>query len=212
MRHNHFMRSSPFPLQRRVLLGVLLTALLGLVSACHRRPAQIWDLTDIKGHLPDLRFDLATEGNPHFTAKDLRGKAVLVYFGYTHCPDVCPMTMARLSGVVRTLGPLADDARILFISVDPKRDTPKLVSTYAHAFSPQAIGVTGTPGQIEHLAKIYRVAYQAQKPDAEGNYVVLHSKAVFLFDQQGRARFLISDTDPPKAIVHDLRQLIQSTR
>ncbi len=184
---------------------LLLLAVLG----CRRRPAETWDLMDIRGHLPDLRFDLATAGNPHLTAQDLRGKAVLVYFGYTHCPDVCPMTMARLAGVLHSLGPAAAQVRILFISVDPKRDTAALVETYAKAFSPEAVGATGTPGDIEALAKRYRVAYQAEAPDAQGNYIVMHSKAVFLFDQQGRARFLVSDTDPPKAIAHDLRQLVQ---
>ncbi len=194
---------------RRHLPHLLLPIILLLPAACSRRSAETWDLTDIRGHLPDLRFDLATKGNPHLTARDFRGKAVLVYFGYTHCPDICPMTMARLAGVVKSLGPLAAKVRILFISVDPKRDTPDLVESYAQAFSPEAVGATGTPGDIESLAKRYRVAYQAEAPDAQGNYVVMHSKAVFLFDQQGRARFLVSDTDPPKSIVHDLRQLVQ---
>lgn len=196
---------------RRRLLRALVPVLLLLPAACQRRAAETWDLTDIRGHLPDLRFDLGTEGNPHLTQQDFRGKVVLVYFGYTHCPDVCPMTMAKLAGVLHSLGPAAANVRILFISVDPKRDTPKLVETYAQAFSPKATGATGTPGQIEALAKRYRVAYQAEPPDPDGNYIVLHSKAVFVFDQKGRARLLFSDSNKSKDIVHDLRQLLHTS-
>jgi protein SCO1 len=195
----------------RPLFRALLPVLLLLPAACQRRSAETWDLTDIRGHLPDLRFDLATAGNPHLTARDLRGKVVLVFFGYTHCPDVCPLTMARLAGALRDLGPEAGGVRILFISVDPPRDTPALVAKYARAFSPQAVGATGTPAEIEALARRYRVAYQAEAPDADGNYVVMHSKVVFVFDQQGRARLLIDDANAAPAVVHDLRQLLRTS-
>lgn len=185
--------------------------LLVLAAGCARRPPLHWDLTDIRGYLPDLKFTLASSPNPHLTAGDFRGKAVLLYFGYMHCPDVCPMTLSKLGGVVRSLGPEADKVRILFVSVDPRRDTPELLRTYAAAFSPQAVGATTTPSGIVALAKRYRVAYVAEQPDQYGNYVVMHSKAVYLFDQKGRVRFFISDTDTPQAIEHDLRQLLATS-
>jgi len=203
---------TPFhPIRLRWLLArAWLPVLLLLAAACQRRSAESWELTDIRGSLPDLRFDLATAGNPHLTARDLRGKVVLVYFGYTHCPDVCPLTLARLAAAVRQLGAGAPAVRILFISVDPPRDTPELVATYARAFSPQAVGARGTPKEIEDLARRYRVAYQAQAPDADGNYVVMHSKVVYVFDPQGRARLLIDDSNATAAIVHDLHQLLHN--
>lgn len=194
-----------------VLRGLALSILLALAGGCARRAPEHWDLTDIRGYLPDLKFNLDSSPNPRLTATDFRGKVVLLYFGYLHCPDVCPMTMSKLSGVVRELGPGAEGVRILFVSVDPERDTPEMLRSYAKAFSPEAVGATSTPDGIEALARRYRVAYVAQTPDRYGNYVVMHSKAVYIFDRKGRARFLISDTDTSAAIEHDLRQLLAAS-
>lgn len=190
------------------ILGASL--LLCTAVACQRESPQAWALTDIRDHLPDLQFTLASADNAHLTAADFQGKVVVLFFGYRNCPDVCPMTMSRLGEVMHQLGDAAAGVRILFVSVDPKRDTPESLATYAKAFSPQAVGATGSPGDIESLAKRYRVAYQADKPDAYGNYNVMHSKAAYVFDRAGRARLMITDTDPPKAIAHDLRQLLDS--
>ena len=195
---------------RCFVFAALLVLALGFLGACSRRAAVTWDLSDIRGYLPDLLFSLKTGGDRTITAADLRGKIVLLYFGYTHCPDVCPTTMAKMAGVLRDLGPSADGVRLLFVSVDPKRDTPALVEAYAKAFGPQCVGAVGTAGQTEDLARRYRVAYEALKPDADGNYDVMHSKGLYVFDGKGRARLLISDSDKPQAIVHDLRQLVSS--
>jgi len=183
-------------------------ACVAIVAGCAgRRPD--WQLTDLTGHLPDLEFTLQSADNATLTAADFRGDVTLVYFGYAHCPDICPMTMARLGQVVGRLGGEAKQVRILFVSVDPRRDTPAMLRDYAHAFSPQAVGATGTPAQIEALAKRYRVAYQAEPPDANGDYEVMHGKAVYVFDGRGRARLMITDTDSPDAIVHDLKELLR---
>lgn len=192
-------------------LGVAALALLCtfVLAACGRR--QSWETTDVRDHLPDLRFTLATAGNPHLTANDFRGKVVLLYFGYTHCPDVCPLTLARLAGIVRGLGPDSARVRILFVSVDPKRDTPALADRYAKAFSPEAVGATGTPGQIETLARRYRVAYQAGPPNQDGSYEVMHGKGVYVFDGRGRVRLLLDEKDSPAAVTHDLRQILASS-
>lgn len=194
---------------RRRACAALLLATLTAVAACGRHPPESWELTDIRGNLPDLQFTLVSDQNRSLEAGDLRGKIVLLFFGYTHCPDVCPMTMSRLGGVLHDLGKAAESVRILFVSVDPRRDTSALAATYARAFSPQAIGATGSAKEIETLARRYRVAYQALPADRYGNYDVMHSKAVYVFDRDGRARLMIRDTDPPKAIVHDLRQLAE---
>ncbi len=180
-------------------------------SGCKPHAKQAWSLTDVQGYLPDLEFRLTTRPDSKpVTATGFRGKLVLLYFGYLHCPDVCPMTMSRLGGVLRQLGPTANDVRILFVSVDPSRDTTPMLQTYAQAFSPEAVGLTGTPRQIEAMAKRYRVAYQAEPADAGENYEVTHSKAVYVFDRDGHARLMIRESDQPDAIVHDLRQLAAS--
>ncbi|MFI5356334.1 MAG: SCO family protein [Opitutales bacterium] len=179
-----------------------------LLAGCAPKSAPSWKLTDITGYLPDLQLDLTNAERQPVTALDLRGKVVLLYFGYAHCPDVCPMTLGRLATAVQALGESADDVRIVFLSVDPIRDTPAIVAQYARAFSPQGLGLTGPPATIEALAKRFRVAYQAEKPDRGGNYLVMHSKAVFVFDRQGRARLMGTDTDPATAFTHDLKQLL----
>jgi len=181
---------------------------VAIVAGCAGRRAD-WQLTDLTGHLPDLQFTLQSADNAALTAADFRGDVTLVFFGYAHCPDICPTTMARLGQVVTRLGPDASHVRILFVSVDPQRDAPAMLRDYARAFSPQATGATGTPAQIEALAKRYRVAYQAGPPDAHGDYEVMHGKAVYVFDGAGRARLMITDTDSPDAIVHDLKELVR---
>ncbi|MBN3809008.1 SCO family protein [Paraburkholderia sp. Ac-20347] len=185
-------------------------ATAALLSACSH-PAEPWQLTDVQGHLPDLAFTLTADNGRPMTARDLRGQTTLVYFGYTHCPDVCPETMARLMQVIANLGPDAQHVRILFISVDPARDTPSALHAYVGAFDAQhALGLTGSDAQVEALAKRYRVAYQMEKRDPDGSYEVTHSSAVYVFDAQGHARLLATDRDTPAAIAQDVRRVIDT--
>lgn len=181
-----------------------------LLGACSH-PGEPWQLTNVSGHLPDLDFALTDDTGQNVTAANFRGITTLVYFGYTHCPDVCPETMARLMQVIAKLGPDARNVRILFVSVDPARDTPQALHAYVGAFDAQhARGLSGTDAQIESLAQRYRVAYQMEKRDPDGSYEVTHSSAVYVFDAQGRARLLATDHDTPDAIVHDLRRVIDA--
>ncbi|WP_408583668.1 SCO family protein [Paraburkholderia tropica] len=189
--------------------GAALTA-AALLGACSH-PAEPWQLTDVQGHLPDLAFTLTADNGQPMTARDLRGQTALVYFGYTHCPDVCPETMARLMQVIANLGHDAQHVRILFISVDPARDTPGALHAYVGAFDAQhALGLTGSDAQVEALAKRYRVAYQMEKRDPDGSYEVTHSSAVYVFDAQGHARLLATDRDTAAAIAQDVRRIIDT--
>ncbi len=166
----------------------------------------------MSGHLPDLTFSLTGDDGRPTSAQAFHGQTVLLYFGYTHCPDVCPETMARLMQVIGKLGPDAQKVRILFVTVDPARDTARALHDYVGAFDAEhARGLTGTDGQIESLAQRYRVAYQMEKRDPNGNYEVTHSSAVYVFDAQGRARLIATDQDSPDAIAHDVRRVIEST-
>lgn len=185
-----------------------------MLAACGDRVAN-WTLYDVKGHLPDLQFALSGAGGKTVSSDDLKGKTVMLFFGYASCPDVCPTTMAQLSGVLNELGDDARDVRIVFISVDPHRDTPDMLQAYVDAFNKQAIGITGTEKQIADIARRYRVAYQIEKPragDDADNYDVTHSRGVYIFDNAGKARLLASDTDSTSAIVQDMRQLIALTQ
>ncbi len=185
-----------------------------LLGACTEQPAK-WSLYDISGHLPDLKFSLQAAGNKPFTQNDLKGKTVLMFFGYASCPDICPTTMAQLSEVIAKLGQDAKDVRIVFISVDPHRDTPDMLQAYVDAFNKNAIGLTGTEEQIRSLARNYRIAYQIEKPKPGDNpdfYDVTHSRGVFIFDNQGRARLLASDTEAVDLVTQDVRQLLERTK
>ncbi|XUW90148.1 SCO family protein [Burkholderia sp. M6-3] len=178
------------------------------LAGCTSR-AEPWHLTNVTGHLPDLDFTLTGDDGRPVSSDSFKGRASLVYFGYTHCPDVCPETMGRLMQVLEKLGPDAQKVRILFITVDPARDTPQALHDYVGAFdSKHAEGLTGSDWQIESLAKRYRVAYQMEKRDPNGNYEVTHSSAVYVFDAQGRARLLATDHDTPDAIAQDLRRIV----
>lgn len=198
------------PAGRRILRALAALACAALVAGCTHDDGH-WQLTDVTGHLPDLAFTLTADTGQSVTASVFRGETTLVYFGYTHCPDVCPETMARLMQVLEKL-PAADakQVRILFISVDPARDTPQALHAYVTAFDAQHIrGLTGTDAQVESLAKRYRVAYQMEKRDPNGSYEVTHSSAVYIFDRDGRARLLATSGDSPDAIAHDLQRVIE---
>jgi protein SCO1/2 len=165
-------------------------------------------VSDISGVMPDLAFAMvrASDG-AGVTAADYRGNAVLLYFGYTNCPDECPATLANLSRVLETLGPRATDVRVLFVTVDPARDTLRALKSYTNAFAPQIDGLRGTPDEIDKLTRRYRVLYSV-KPAPQGEDVK-HSDAVFLFDPDGHAREAMTNTDNTKAIASDLTRLLR---
>ena len=190
---------------RYLLLPLLCAALLAACSAA----SPPWQLNDVRGHLPDLQFNLVSDTGKPATAADFHGKYVLMYFGYTHCPDVCPLTLVHLHLVMQKLGKEADKVRILFVSVDPARDTPQVLHQYVTAFDPRVVGLTGTPEQIAAMAKRYRAAFNRNAVQPGGGYEVSHSSAIYIFDTQGRARLLGTSADPAEEITHDLGLLMR---
>lgn len=192
----------------RLAALLMLFAIASLLGACHQEEQQPWQLTDIAGHMPDLSFRLTDDQGKTVTASDYRGKVTLLYFGYTHCPDVCPLTLAQLHVVMQKLGKLADGVSILFVSVDPTRDTPAVLHDYVHAFDPRAVGLTGSPADIEVLSKRYRAAFSREPGKTDGNYDVSHSSGIYIFDGNGKARLLATPTDAQDKLVHDLQLLL----
>ena len=180
-----------------------------LLAGCQRNEASAqWQLTDISGHMPDLAFRLTDDQGKAVTAADYRGKVTLLYFGYTHCPDVCPLTLAHLHVVMQRLDKLADGARILFVSVDPERDTAEALHAYVTAFDPHTVGLTGSPADIEALTNRYRAAFSREPGKAGGSYEVSHSSGIYIFDASGKARLLATPEDPQDKLVHDLHLLL----
>jgi protein SCO1/2 len=189
----------------------LIMLLVSLLAACGQNEPP-WGLRNISGLMPTLDFTLTEAGDGatvHGT--DFRGKVVLLYFGYTHCPDVCPTTLSLLSHAVKALGTSADQVRILFVSVDPARDTLAQLKTYAAAFGPEVVGLRGSADELEAVTKRYRVSYGYGKPDSRGAYEVSHSSAVYVFDREGEIRLLIGSTDSAPSITGDLQRLLAET-
>ena len=196
------------------LLRVLCLLSLLTLTACSE-PDYKWSLYDVSGHLPDLEFSLKGVGNQTVTQASLKDKTALVFFGYASCPDICPTTMAQLTEVIAKLGDDAKGVRIVFISVDPHRDTPDILQAYVNAFNKNAIGLTGSENEVAALARRYRIAYQIEKPKPGDNpdiYDVTHSRGVFIFDRYGKARLLASDTEAIDTVTADLKRLLQTTR
>ena len=177
-------------------ITALLFAMLALLGCS--KPA--WHMTDISGAMPKLDFHMTANGKP-VTAADFKGKVVALYFGYSHCPDVCPATLANLTDMAAKVN--SPDVAILFVTVDPERDTDAALSDYAKAFSPQVVGLRGSDNQLAALARTYRVAYTVKKGPP---YEVMHSNAVFFFDKDGRARLVTTDTSDVAAMADDVKR------
>jgi protein SCO1 len=130
-------------------------------------------------------FNLIDQDGHSFSDRDLKGKTFLVFFGFTHCPDVCPTTLFEISEIMRTLGPEADRTAALFISVDPERDTPEAMKDYLSSFDPHLRGLTGDAASLAAVAKAYRVYYK-KVPLEGGDYTMDHTAIVYLMDKEGR--------------------------
>jgi len=194
-----------------VTFRALALAALLLLAGCHRdlSPQDV----DVRGLLPPLSLSMTdvTTGKM-VTAADFSGQVTLLYFGYTNCPDVCPATLYNVDKILRQLGKVAGKVDFLFVTVDPDRDTPPILSQYVALFGPQITGLRGTPNQLFSLARRYRAVFSVTKPTAATPYAVTHSAAVYVFDGNGQAQFLIAglDTDAPdiSGIAADLRGVI----
>lgn len=180
-----------------------------LVAACGGELS--WQTKDISGLMPALEFTLTSEDGESVTEEQYTGKVNLVFFGFTHCPDVCPITLGRLRGVMDRLpGDVADRVQVLFVSVDPDRDGPEELRAYTDQFGRSFIGLTGSQEQLQALTKRYRTTYGYGERDDQGNYEVSHGSAVYAFDSSGAARLLIRNSDDVDAVADDLEQLVQS--
>ncbi|MGA8050304.1 MAG: SCO family protein [Burkholderiales bacterium] len=189
-------------------MRLFLTALGAcLVLAACSRDGGNWRTNNIDGLMPTLEFGMSDDTGRAVTAQDYRGKTVLLYFGYTSCPDLCPTTLARLAQALKGTRNHGADTVVLFVSVDPKRDSVSRLHRYVHAFGPRFVGLRGTPEELEALTKRYRVTYSYAEPDKEGDYEVTHSTGVFVFDRNGRSRLLVLPHHADEAITADLDRL-----
>lgn len=197
---------------RTIALGIALAVLAGVpLGGCRR--ATTWHASDVSGAAPALKLSMTrTRDGKTVSAADYRGQVTLLYFGYTYCPDVCPLTLSNVARVLKRLGPLADRVRVLFVTVDPNRDSPVILNQYAAAFGRDVDALRGDPDQLASLARRYRVAYSVDAHGAGGAYEVTHSSGIYVFDRDGKARLLISSLSTGKPDIDgtasDLRALL----
>ena len=177
------------------------------LAACQGRPE--FRNTDVTGADFAQDFSLTGHDGKPYTLADFRGKGVVIFFGYTQCPDVCPTTLAELAEVMKQLGPDAARVQVLFITVDPERDTQALLAQYVPAFDGRFLGLYGDAAATERTAKAFKVFYQKVPGSAPGIYTVDHTAGSYVYDPQGRLRLFVKHGTGPDPIVHDLRLLLK---
>jgi len=194
---------------RRLLLAALalFSLLLCGCDAGDKNPT--FRTTDITGADFGKDFHLIDHNGQPRQLADFRGKAVVVFFGFTHCPDACPTTLAEIAGALKQLGPVADRVQVLMVTVDPERDTPEILKQYVTALDPHFLGLTGDAEAIARTAKEFKVFYQKSPGANPQTYSVDHSAGTFIFDQAGRLRLYVSYGQGASVFAHDIAELLK---
>ena len=188
----------------RLIATVLCIALL--VAGCSEPPN--FHATNISGTEWGKDFNLTDHhGQPRHLA-NFKGKVVVLFFGYTQCPDVCPTTLATMRDALKLLGDDAARVQVLFVTLDPARDTPELLAAYVPMFDPTFIGLRGDEATIAMLAKDFKVFYTRQPGTTPDNYSIDHSTGSYVFDPQGRLRLLLRHGETPANVAADLKLLL----
>ncbi|HEV3429405.1 MAG TPA: SCO family protein [Paraburkholderia sp.] len=202
-----FVRATVIALAAAGALG----ATLGL-EGCGQQPPSFSNL-DITGNTQfGNDFSLPDSNGKTRTMADFKGKVVVLFFGYTHCPDVCPTTMAELSQALQQLGPDADKrVQVIFVSVDPERDTPQILGQYVNAFNPTFIALRpADDAQLKQVTKDFRVYYAKVPGKTPDGYTMDHTAASYVFDTTGKLRLFARDGQGVTPWVHDLKILLGS--
>ncbi|MEK6209962.1 MAG: SCO family protein [Pseudomonadota bacterium] len=191
-------------------LHLCLLALLLALGACQQgKPG--FRATDITGAEFGRDFALADHtGKPRALA-DFRGRVVVMFFGFTHCPDVCPTTLAELAAAVKKLGTEGDKVQVLLVTVDPERDTPQVLSQYVTAFNPRFLALRGTAEETARVAKEFKIIYQKVAGARPDSYTMDHSAGTYIFDTQGRLRLYVSYGQGPEVFAHDIALLLKQS-
>lgn len=185
-----------------------LLAAIALVGCQPAPQAPVFQATDITGAAFARDFRLTDHNGQVRTLADFKGKVVAIFFGYTHCPDVCPTTLSDFSAALKLLGPQAEQVQVIFVTVDPKRDTPDLLKRFVPAFDPGFLGMYTDEAALAKLAKEYKLVYQKTSIKAADDYLIDHSAGSYVYDAHGRLRLLVPYGSAPDAIAHDLKNLL----
>lgn len=178
--------------------------------ACEKSspPAPAFLATDITGATFARDFEAPDHNGQIRRLADFRGKLVAMFFGYTHCPDVCPTTLSDLALALKSMGPDAAKVQVLFVTVDPERDTPALLKQYVPAFNPTFLGLHPNLAQLKVITNEYKVVHQKTATPKGGEYLIDHSAGTYIYDTEGRVRLLIPYGSSAETIARDLKTLL----
>jgi protein SCO1 len=192
----------------QILLAACSLVMAAALTGCAPSAPQ-FAAVDVTGAEYAKDFQLTDQNGQPRSLKDFRGKVVVVFFGYTHCPDFCPTTMAELAEAKRLLGPDGDKLQGVFVTVDPERDTGEVLKPYMANFDPTFLALRGTPEQTVAIAKDFKIYYKKVEGKAGGDYTMDHSAASYVYDTQGRLRLYVRYGGGPQALASDLRLLLK---
>jgi protein SCO1/2 len=192
---------------KKLLALLALTLLLAGCDKLATKPLSFQN-TDLTGLDYARDFALTDHHGKARTLADFKGKLVVLFFGYTQCPDVCPTTMAEMASVMKELGPQAAQVQVLFVTLDPERDTQALLAQYVPAFDARFLGLYGDAAATAATAKQFKVFYSKVPGTTPGSYSIDHTAGSFVFDQNGKIRLFLRHGQGAAPIVHDLKQLL----
>jgi len=192
---------------RTFSLGFLSFCVITLLG-CQQQSTQAFNSVDITGANYARDFALTDQTGAKKSIADFRGKVVLVFFGYTQCPDVCPTTMADMAQVKAKLGSAGDKLQVIFITVDPERDTPQLLAQYVPNFDRSFLGLYGSADETARTAKEFKVFYQKVPGKTPTSYSIDHTAGSYIFDPEGRVRLFVRHSQSVDATAADIKRLL----
>ncbi|MCZ2103164.1 MAG: SCO family protein [Comamonadaceae bacterium] len=195
---------------KTIAAGALLAGISPVFVACTEQPKAAFHGVDITGADYARDLPLTDQFGQERHIKDFEGKVVAVFFGYTHCPDVCPTTMAELADVKRELGADGDRLQAIFVTVDPQRDTPEILKAYMANFDPSFLALRGSPEELAAVAKDFKIFYKQVPGPTPTSYTMDHSAGMYLFDPEGRLRLFQRYGSSAQDLVEDVRALLKT--
>ncbi|MGB8249636.1 MAG: SCO family protein [Azonexus sp.] len=185
----------------------LLAVLCLLAVACNRVPVEFRN-TDLTGATFARQFTLSDHNAQIRTLDDFKGKVVVIFFGYASCPDICPSTLSRLAAVMKALGPESERVQVLFVTVDPDRDTADRLRDFVPWFHPSFLGLRGNAQETKAVSEEFRIFSARREVGSQLGYVLDHSSGAYVYDPAGRIRLYVKDTASVEEIVADIRLLL----
>jgi len=208
MKRSHFLRlGGGAALVLAVAMPLAITGCDNSGSGNSNKPALQFQHVDLTGADYAKGFSLKDASGKVRSLAEFKGKLVLVFFGYTQCPDVCPTTMSEMAAVMKELGKDADKLQVIFITLDPERDTPALLAQYVPAFDARFIGLYGDAKETEQVARDFKIFYK-KVPGKNGNYSIDHTAGSYVFDREGNLRLFVRNDKGTASITSDLKQLL----